>query len=120
MPIVLKFGSLNLLESTGPVQTCNGISFSLPFTLAYGEQGWTARNDVRWLVQFLKILRIVLSRFRLVLGLYRSCDVCINLFLELRNTPGIYVTCVGRAMPTSGRFDGTPLNGKVDGLMARH
>ena len=31
MPIVLKYGSLNLLEPSGPVQTCNGIA--LPFTV---------------------------------------------------------------------------------------
>ena len=30
MPIVLKSGSLSLLEPTGPVQACNGIA--LPFT----------------------------------------------------------------------------------------
>jgi hypothetical protein len=29
MPIVLKFGSLNLLEPSGPVQACNGIG--LPY-----------------------------------------------------------------------------------------
>jgi len=27
MPIVLKSGSLNLLEHSGPVQACNGIAF---------------------------------------------------------------------------------------------
>ena len=27
MPIVLKSGSLNLLEPSGPVQACNGIAF---------------------------------------------------------------------------------------------
>ena len=31
MPIVLKSGSLNLLERSGPVQACNGIA--LPFFL---------------------------------------------------------------------------------------
>jgi hypothetical protein len=30
-PIVLKSGSLNLLEPSGPVKACNGIS--LPFTI---------------------------------------------------------------------------------------
>jgi hypothetical protein len=30
VPIVLKFGSLNFLESSGPVQACNGIAFLLP------------------------------------------------------------------------------------------
>jgi hypothetical protein len=30
VPIVLKSGSLNLLELTGPVKACNGIALSLP------------------------------------------------------------------------------------------
>ena len=34
MPIVLKSGSLNLLEPSGPVQVCDGIA--LPFTLDVG------------------------------------------------------------------------------------
>ena len=29
VPIVLKFGSLNLLEPSGPVQDCNGIALPL-------------------------------------------------------------------------------------------
>jgi hypothetical protein len=33
MPIVLKSGSLNLLEPSGPVQACNGIA--LPFLPLY-------------------------------------------------------------------------------------
>jgi len=28
LPTVLKFGSLNLLETFGPVQACNGIAFT--------------------------------------------------------------------------------------------
>jgi hypothetical protein len=32
VPIVLKSGSLNLLEPSGPVKACNGIA--LPFTIA--------------------------------------------------------------------------------------
>ena len=31
VPIVLKSGSLNLLEPSGPVQACNGIALSLLF-----------------------------------------------------------------------------------------
>ena len=31
MPIVLKSGSLNLLEPSGPVQACNGIALPLQF-----------------------------------------------------------------------------------------
>ena len=37
MPIVLKSGSLNLLESLGPVQACNGIA--LPFLLTPPGRG---------------------------------------------------------------------------------
>jgi len=33
VPIVLKSGSFNLLETSGPVQVCNGIPLSLHFTL---------------------------------------------------------------------------------------
>jgi len=31
MPIVFKSGSLNLLETSGPVQACNGIPLPLPY-----------------------------------------------------------------------------------------
>jgi len=30
VPVVLKSGSLNLLEPSGPVQACNGIALPLP------------------------------------------------------------------------------------------
>jgi len=33
MPIVLKFGSLNLLEPSGSFQACNGIALPLPLPL---------------------------------------------------------------------------------------
>jgi len=33
VPIVKKFGGLNLLETYGPVQACNGIALLLPFQL---------------------------------------------------------------------------------------
>jgi len=33
VPIVLKSGSLNLLETSGPAQTCNGIALPLPLRL---------------------------------------------------------------------------------------
>jgi hypothetical protein len=35
VPIVLKSGSLNLLEPLGPVQACNGIALPLPLPLPY-------------------------------------------------------------------------------------
>jgi hypothetical protein len=30
VPIVIKYGSLNLLEHSGPLNTCNGIALTLP------------------------------------------------------------------------------------------
>ena len=42
MPTVLKSGSLNILESSGPVQACNGIalpSFTTYLTLTFGGGG---------------------------------------------------------------------------------
>ena len=35
VPIVLKSGSLNLLEPSGPVQACNGIALPFPFTYIF-------------------------------------------------------------------------------------
>jgi hypothetical protein len=33
VPIVLKSGSLNLLDPSGPVQACNGIALPLPYVM---------------------------------------------------------------------------------------
>jgi uncharacterized protein with PQ loop repeat len=35
VPIVLKSGSLNLLEPSGPVKACNGIGLPLDFTVMF-------------------------------------------------------------------------------------
>jgi len=35
VPIVLKSGSLNLLEPSGPVQACNGIALPLPLPVLF-------------------------------------------------------------------------------------
>jgi hypothetical protein len=35
VPIGLKYASLNLLEISGPVQTCNGIALPLPLPLPF-------------------------------------------------------------------------------------
>jgi len=36
-PIVLKYGNLDLLEPSGPVEVCNRIALPLPFTLNNGK-----------------------------------------------------------------------------------
>jgi len=38
VPIVLKSGSLNFLEPSGPVQACTGIALPLTFTFMCGGQ----------------------------------------------------------------------------------
>ena len=38
MQIVLKSGSLNLLEPSGPVQACNGIALPLPYSNGVSPQ----------------------------------------------------------------------------------
>ena len=40
MPIVLKSGSLNLLEPSGPVEACNGIALPLPLLLPYKQKAF--------------------------------------------------------------------------------
>jgi len=43
VPTVLKSGSLNLLEPSGPVQACNGIALPLPFYCFLSKCKW-AKN----------------------------------------------------------------------------
>ena len=42
MPIILKSGSLNLLEPAGPLKVCNGFTFT--FTLIYIQQDATLHS----------------------------------------------------------------------------
>jgi hypothetical protein len=44
--IVLKSGSLNFLEPSGPVKVCNGIALSLPL-LYYGHQQASANVKIK-------------------------------------------------------------------------
>jgi hypothetical protein len=39
VPIVIKYGSLNLLELSGPVQACNGAVLPLPLPYFYSRLG---------------------------------------------------------------------------------
>jgi hypothetical protein len=70
--IVLKSGSLNLLEPSGPVKACNGIAFTLPavgvtltlfpFPLMTGKAGPSSRNgksllDIYFILSFKYRLR---------------------------------------------------------------
>ena len=44
MPTVLKSGSLNLLEPSGPVQACKGIDLPLPFICCWLKVKWVAQR----------------------------------------------------------------------------
>jgi hypothetical protein len=37
VPIVIKTGSLNILEPSGPVMTCNGIAFAVYILVPYSN-----------------------------------------------------------------------------------
>ena len=45
MPIVLKSSSLKLLETSGPVQVCNGIALPSPLPLQFNLLGLTGKAD---------------------------------------------------------------------------
>ena len=48
MPTVLKSGSLNLLESSGPIQGCNGIAFPFTFTNTWCTQCQSRTTNKGW------------------------------------------------------------------------
>jgi hypothetical protein len=68
VPIVLKSGSLNLLEPSGPVKACNGIA--LPFCNIYRnsiERGTLSRRHdkipgERWNVTVITVARLGFSQ----------------------------------------------------------
>jgi len=69
MPIVLKSGSLNLLELSGPVQACNGIALPLPLCirktgrlLGYTVATQNAESVCYLLVAAIKILSLISGR----------------------------------------------------------
>jgi hypothetical protein len=52
MPIVLKSGSLNLLERSGPVQACNGIALPLFPTILSTSLVAVKLDDDEWKYSF--------------------------------------------------------------------
>ena len=74
MPIVLKSGSLSLLELSGPVLACNGIALS--FTFVFG--------DGRVLILVARpACRHLVTSVRLYLEFYQK-GVNVNVFRGLR------------------------------------
>jgi hypothetical protein len=59
MLTVLKSGSLNLLEPSGPVQACNGIALPVWSLL---HAAFLAHRILRWLLDFLKICTLLVER----------------------------------------------------------
>jgi len=66
---VLKSGSLNLLEPSGPVQACNGIALPLPLTEVFACYSRTFKTDWRagWLIT---------SNMKLYIELLRNITLC--------------------------------------------
>ena len=78
MPIVLKSGSLILLEPSGPVQACNGIALPLPLRIRTSKSkrhlGEYEAFGVDWvqLVQDPIHFRIIMTMLSFSLGFYKS------------------------------------------------
>ena len=68
MPIVLKSGSLNLLEPSGPVQTFNGIALPSPFEHVSGTCGHTRKGFANHVVCELTPQPKIVSKDRVLLG----------------------------------------------------
>jgi len=65
MPAVLKSGSLNLLEPSGPVEACNGIA--LPFTTLLVIALRPGEFFMRHSVERASLLRVLSSPNRIVI-----------------------------------------------------
>jgi hypothetical protein len=65
VPIVLKSGSLNLLEPSGPVKACSGIAltFTAKAALKFGSEAWVLkkRQERRLEAAQMKFLRHLLG-----------------------------------------------------------
>ena len=87
MPTVLKSGSLNLLEPSGPIQACNGIAFlSLPIL----EHMSCSHNTITVIAQGLHPLLFRLSHW---------CYRCLLSFVMWRRVLGCLVSNVSRQHP---------------------
>ena len=71
MPIVLKSGSLKLLEHSGPVQACNGIALPLPVLLksfklerVSGRTGPSLEGTLTGVVDSCSVLQQLISTVR--------------------------------------------------------
>ena len=77
MPTVLKSGSLNLLEPSGPLQACNGIALRFSFLWRYSDDGFTARTATR----FFDVSKLVAASIVSVSLDHVDGDVCVGIFL---------------------------------------
>ena len=79
MPTVLKSGNLNLLETSGPLQACNGITLPLPYVLEGGSAFFLRRKlsggPLRYFQSLVQWLTLILSKGSV--SKYRLCaSVC--------------------------------------------
>ena len=91
MPIVLKSGSLNLLEPSGPVQACNGIA--LPFTFPKKSLDFTVSRLHSFLISPMR------STYPALLNPLRITNCRSELFTTLQ------LDCVGNVMAYSQKLD---------------
>ena len=78
MPIVLKSRAFDLLETSGPVQACNGIALPLPIfqrllffkTLQLDDGGLISRSPVRSAGELFWMLKVKEPKPRVTLPVY--------------------------------------------------
>ena len=90
MPIFLKSGSLKLLESSGPVQACNGIALTLPLIYNFTRSSKLCLPSGP-ILHLYKILRTVNTQHTS----RQDAVITIRLYLA---------TCFGRERPSSGQL----------------
>jgi hypothetical protein len=59
MPIVLKSGSLNLPEPSGPVQACNGTALQYLILIPVNPEVWNISSDVCSAAVYLRCLSLI-------------------------------------------------------------
>jgi hypothetical protein len=82
-PIVLKSGSLNLLEPSGPVKACNGIALAFTYTYSF-----EALLDIKCVTSF-----CILQQLQKLHSLMRWISKCHITLAMLKTGDGTYIYC---------------------------
>ena len=112
MPIVLKSGSLHLLEPSGPVQACNGIVLPLPLQSVKEDKNSEERNFYGLLVS-----DVAFPAFRTKLGDFSNLSwYCVVTGLSGREKVGPITAPHGAFRSTFNKLFSSELEPLLDGV----